>query len=493
MKDSLERQSVATLSPIVAILYFPCLSVCPFVCDSFFLSSCCNVFPTLENSESQFNSEKLVFCIQALLDLLQVRQDIYAIGSTAITIANKMQAITHNTSYQTTASIILIDRTLDLVAPLSHGDNTMDKIYGVLHSMRPTNNSLDVCVPLPKMNSLDGVPHGSIALDAIHGNIVESLVSKREKDSLNDTRKRLVEILTKEKMLKTLPKMGNVTRTQLESLMNTLCSEPEIFYNHLPFISTVQSIIETMRASDKRFWNQLQSVEKMLILSAEGDSSTLVKMLIEIVNQPIPGEVETRFSLKDILGLIIFCYSLIGDRGFKKEDEVALEESLIEVVMSSSLESCHWLGINTQSKIVVEKRVSEILIVVKFIGGVRQQLQQYKSIFKITSSNSWLYESLASQIAGHLTGDNELLDLKHVSSSASLGNLFKSGFSRFGFGKSTPSPRDNPLVIILFIGGIVCQEIKEMKEKLSAANISAIIGSTTLANSQHVLQMLVKN
>jgi hypothetical protein len=66
--------------------------------------------------------------------------------------------------------------------------------------------------------------------------LLEPFVTKREKDSLQDLRKKLVEVLTKEKLLKTLPKMGGVTRSQLESLLNTLNSGFS-WYRYLPLVS----------------------------------------------------------------------------------------------------------------------------------------------------------------------------------------------------------------------------------------------------------------
>lgn len=109
--------------------------------------------------------------------------------------------------------------------------------------------------------------------------------------------------------------MGSVSKHQLESLTNSLCSEPNTLYQYLPFIFLINTVIQAMQASEKKFWDQFQSIEKVstlfmvkinfevLMLSAEEDGpSSLLKRLVDIIQKCIPGE-----SIPYVIILLISC------------------------------------------------------------------------------------------------------------------------------------------------------------------------------------------
>jgi len=279
--------------------------------------------------------------------------------------------------------------------------------------------------------------------------------------------------------------MGSVSKHQLESLTNSLCSEPNTLYQYLPFISLINTVIQAMQASEKKFWDQFQSIEKVLMLSAEEDGpSSLLKRLVDIIQKCIPGET-SKFQLHDILGFVIFCYSLVGSQGFSKRDEDLLCESLTQSILSSQ----EYLNVST----LQISQVTEILNLLQTIGQSRQHLSQYKNIFKLNSGGNWTYESLASQVAEHLASDTDLQDITRISSTASLGNLLKSGFGRLGFGlKPSNQPRNNTALIIFFIGGVTLQEVKEITERMNIST-PVFIGSTNIANPAHILQSVIQN
>eukprot|EP01119_Soliformovum_irregulare_P025379 TRINITY_DN9379_c0_g1_i1.p1 TRINITY_DN9379_c0_g1~~TRINITY_DN9379_c0_g1_i1.p1 ORF type:complete len:677 (+),score=160.43 TRINITY_DN9379_c0_g1_i1:128-2158(+) len=535
LKKSPPKHKERFMNALVAVVYFPALIAATVLPDVILLPSTSSVFPVLPhrlpqdqrlalenlNHPMQMSMETILSGLLSVCNVLELKEEIWAVGSTGRFIAREWQKIPRNPERQLRpASIILIDRTLDLVECCSHSDNLLDRILTTLD--HPQSFSADVRVPIAQIFK-DLIPAGTDAFSVMHGSIahrdansisiMDVFVGKREKDALNEIRKKLVDILTREKLLKTLPKMGTVTPKQLISLMETFGKDPPIFYKYRELLECIAAVIESLQQSPQTHWDELLSIEKILLLSVEDPSQSMIDRLIQVVRSPIPGT-DQRFGIKEVMILTLLIYSLIGDVDTTHEKN--LQEAMIDTIMMHPQQDIEWLGDVRHSlkeyfdevakdqesksqemangvRREVRDRIDEIFQALHGISSARSSLIDYKTVAK-SKAGTTVYIPLAQQIAIHLFED-EKSDLNDITKYGghSIGNVLTSGFSRFGFGTKAPKPRptENEIVFLFFIGGITPIEIRDIKERAAKSKNQVLIGSTCLATPNHICQMVL--
>lgn len=103
------------------------------------------------------------------------------------------------------------------------------------------------------------------------------------------------------------------------------------------------------------------------------------------------------------------------------------------------------------------------------------------------ASRGLLYKLLT-----RVLGKNDVTGLEYHSST--VGQLFKSGFRRFGLGQAKPSLADQNVILVFVIGGINGVEVREAQEALSESgrpDIELILGGTTLLTPDDMLELLL--
>ncbi|EGC33708.1 hypothetical protein DICPUDRAFT_98479 [Dictyostelium purpureum] len=255
-------------------------------------------------------------------------------------------------------SLILIDRTLDLVSPSLHLENSMDRVYystttkynndGV-KSQQPIIDNISIIYDslnmndskLLKMNQcpeiISTINNSSGFLDGANGvkkrgdRIWDSLITKSLKESIMQLKRKLVEIISKENISVDISKIaGPVNIQSLMSLVQVL-KDHEFTYRYQEIISAVCSIDQTLKLSNSNFhWDNLLSIEKILLLSAgyemeddnDSDGSdeedqeepSILSQICDIIETPISsGEDPNKFySIQEILLLCTLAYSIKG-------------------------------------------------------------------------------------------------------------------------------------------------------------------------------------
>ncbi|KAL6145018.1 hypothetical protein ACLB2K_055707 [Fragaria x ananassa] len=89
-------------------------------------------------------------------------------------------------------------------------------------------------------------------------------------------------------------------------------------------------------------------------------------------------------------------------------------------------------------------------------------------------------------------GKNDVPGLEYHSST--VGQLFKSGFRRFGLAQAKPSLADQNIILVFVVGGINGVEVREAQEALSESgrpDIEMILGGTTLLTPDDMLDLLL--
>ncbi|KAL6141184.1 hypothetical protein ACLB2K_059474 [Fragaria x ananassa] len=89
-------------------------------------------------------------------------------------------------------------------------------------------------------------------------------------------------------------------------------------------------------------------------------------------------------------------------------------------------------------------------------------------------------------------GKNDVPGLEYHSST--VGQLFKSGFRRFGLAQAKPSLADQNIILVFVVGGINGVEVREAQEALFESgrpDIEMILGGTTLLTPDDMLDLLL--
>lgn len=108
------------------------------------------------------------------------------------------------------------------------------------------------------------------------------------------------------------------------------------------------------------------------------------------------------------------------------------------------------------------------------------------------SGDSYASRGLLYKLLTRVLAKNDVPGLEYHSST--VGQLFKSGFRRFGLGQAKPSLADQNIILVFVIGGINSVEVREAQEALSESgrpDIELVLGGTTLLTPDDMLDLLL--
>ncbi|CAB4273146.1 unnamed protein product [Prunus armeniaca] len=108
------------------------------------------------------------------------------------------------------------------------------------------------------------------------------------------------------------------------------------------------------------------------------------------------------------------------------------------------------------------------------------------------SGDPYASRGLLYKLLTRILSKNDVPGLEYHSST--VGQLFKSGFRRFGLGQAKPSLADQNIILVFVIGGINGVEVREAQEALSESgrpDIELILGGTTLLTPDDMLDLLL--
>ncbi|ELR23951.1 Sec1 family domain containing protein [Acanthamoeba castellanii str. Neff] len=559
MKDWMrKKQTSKFISPVAVVIPFPLL-YSPFLPHTFFLPPCYDVFPPVQLPEHvpesphgptleqlpkhyQLAVKRLANVLSQTMRQWGLKEDIYPIGHAAKFTAGEMNKLAEQAQHAATpasprsatpVSLILIDRTIDLVAPMRHTANVLDRIRSVLRSPSPTSN--DVAIDLRPFLSDSPVhmddnflPYGSLIPredSKASNSIFKTLATKTQKDALNAIRKKLMN-------------SSAVTPARLLALLRPFQTDVGAFYRHAGLMQYAAGVISALQQSDKSTaWEELMGVEKLIIHTVKDPSEkSSLQQLVELLSVG-------KFTAADVVGLAVMAHSLLGQR-FARDDDKAFQKALVANLIDFPQESLDWLGdadvahmlrqhyraaaqegsaaddagegerevlarqLQLSLKDVIEDRMDRL----RGTADVRSslKLRDYANVMGRGAGGA-AYTSLVARVARDSVtrdGDAELHDLEKHTSTVALSDLLgmasSLGLGRFGFGrgktKAKPRPSDNKTIVIFVIGGITCAEIQEAlqqvadsvggKEEGDDDQYQVLIGSTSLSTASGVLSHL---
>ncbi|CAB3986675.1 Sec1 family domain-containing 2 [Paramuricea clavata] len=454
----------------------------------------------------QVKLKLLASALSTLFDELELTEDCYAVGHTSKLLAAELVNISSAKLKKNVGSpctVVFIDRTLDMVqASSTSSSNLADKIFQLLPKL-PGHN-LDVVVDMTRLISSTTCKNnvlvpGSLAHSPSHKeaqSLLSFMVMESKQDSLTKIYMKLVKILKEESI--SVPEdtnVGKVTTDKLSLLINYFRNNMEIFLKHSAVLQVAMAVVNTAEHEDNSCLEEIQSTEKVLQLSLnEEDSPSCLShmlMLLKNVREGIRS-----YCLEDILLLLVYVYSLVGDESSDSlEEESNLQDTIIQDILSEKLtvKTKFIIDVKQDSEKVVRNKIVGCFQRLSGLKHLRDDFTSFRELFRNTSSlhNLRSYEPILKQIVEKVFDPKkaEINDIEFKS--ARLKDFIKSGFSLF-MNVSKPHPSDHPVLFLFVVGGVTCAEIQQINEYISSQNIKTqvIMGSTNILNSQDILSRI---
>ncbi|BDA45712.1 probable Sec1 family domain-containing protein 2 [Coccomyxa sp. Obi] len=323
----------------------------------------------------------------SLLDLaseLGVRLDTFSLGPLSNIMGDEICAMPAPTPPTETAALVLVDRCLDLVTPLSHADHVLDQIYGTLQRRCTSgHNSLrtsDVIVPLPSVfgsakqsdikeaTSDDGeagthtdeqqqprqtsngaASTSGLALqgslygpsDAQMGQWREFLATRKGKDAALFLRKWMREALRKAGIqTKMRFKAGSVPAEEFRALADLLAAAPpKVCFGQLSIMQLGYAAAAALDGAAAARWARLAQLEQDIIhLSANGMDEELAEKVCGVVLEAASKTAETGITAADALGLCVVALALACDAGAQRTGASELRSRMSQTLVDALLE-----------------------------------------------------------------------------------------------------------------------------------------------------------
>ncbi|XP_011360950.1 sec1 family domain-containing protein 2 isoform X1 [Pteropus alecto] len=453
----------------------------------------------------------LVSGLSSLCEHLGVREECFAVGSLsriiAADLANYAPAKNRRKTSTSRASVVFVDRTLDLTGTVGHhGDNLVEKIISVLPQLPGHTN--DVMVNMVELTALQNeekqnmIAPGCLAQsnDTAAKALWEALLNSKHKEAVMEVRRHLVEAASREN-LPIKMSMGRVTPGQLMSYIQLFKNNFKALVNHCGLLQLGLATVQTLKHPQTAKWDNFLAFERLLLQSiGESTISIVLNQLLPMI-KPSNQRTNDDYSSEELLILLIYIYSITGEFTEDKdlaEAEEKVKKALVQVFceeteLSPLLQKV--TGCDSSINLTFHKSkiaVDELFTLLRDIAGARNLMKQFKSVYVPGNhTHQASYKPLLKQIVEEIFNPekSDPIDIEHMSSG--LSDLLKTGFSMF-MKVSRPHPSDHPLLILFVVGGITVSEAKMIKDLVPSLKpgTQVIVLSTRLLTPLNILELL---
>ncbi|XP_062430506.1 sec1 family domain-containing protein 2 [Rhea pennata] len=426
----------------------------------------------------------LVGSLDALFAALGLREESFAVGSLSRAVAaelasyaparNRRRAAPHR------ASVVFVDRTLDLAGAVGHhGDNLAEKILSVLPKL--PGHKTDVMVNMVELTALQTpdeacsvIAPGCLAQpnDPAAKALWESFMNLKQKEAVMEARRHLVEAASRENLPIKMG-MGRVTPEQLSSYIQLFKNNFKALENHCGLLQLVLATVQTLKHPQNSKWDNFLAFERLLLQTiGESEMPSVLKQLLPMIKS-YNERTQDDYTCEDFLVLLVYMYSVVGEmKGGKELDEAEEEvkKALVKAICDEPEPSPllqKITGCDSSLNLAPQKAtdaVDNIFESLRDIAGARMHMKQFNSIHNPGSNTHQAsYKPLLKQVVEEICNSDrpDPVDIEHVSSG--LTDLLKTGFSMF-MKVNRPHPGDHPLLIIYMIGGVTVSEVKMVKD-----------------------------
>ncbi|XP_043939111.1 sec1 family domain-containing protein 2 [Protopterus annectens] len=454
----------------------------------------------------------LVSSLNCLFEGLSIREECFAVGATSRLIAGELanypQAKNRRKSAQNRASVVFIDRVLDLTGAVAHhGDNLLEKILSTLPLL--PGHTADVKVSMVELSAVQMtdeaqniIAPGCLAKpnDPSARVLWEAILGMKQKEAIMEIRRHLVEAASKEN-LPIKMNLGRVSPEQLVSFIHLFKNNFKALESHCGLLQLVLATVQTMKHPCFSRWDDFLAFERLVLqILGESELPRVLRQLLPLVKLHSVRK-EEDYSLDDLLILLVYIYSISGEIRMGDElgdTEEELKKALVhafcaEPELSPLLQKI--TGCESSSDVTLRKATSvvdTIFASLRDLTKVRAHMKQFRSVYNPGNDvHQASYNPLLKQIGEEIlhVDRHDPLDIEHMS--AGLSDRLKTGFGMF-MKVNRPHPSDHPLLIIFLVGGITAYEMRMLKELVSAQKtaVQVIVLTTKLLKPIDIPELL---
>jgi hypothetical protein len=232
-----------------------------------------------------------------------------------------------------TAALVVVDRTLDLGLPALYSDNLMDLLYDCFPRKEPL--SFHLKMPISRF-----LPNESFDIPLYH-QMNNQVLEFIELISVIPFTEGLVAIRDKLAEIAGLSLKGKVTKTQFDELRSAIQGNAHLLYKYEPMLVYLFGWMDAYE-HNLSIRQELFGIQKVIVasLAETKDPSYCIyqisDLLLRVVREK-QQKLEPTFTTRDILLLTLFFYSLIGNEFvIESQHEQFLQESFVKAMMAVS-------------------------------------------------------------------------------------------------------------------------------------------------------------
>uniref|UniRef100_A0A8C1WR80 Sec1 family domain containing 2 n=1 Tax=Cyprinus carpio TaxID=7962 RepID=A0A8C1WR80_CYPCA len=446
--------------------------------------------------ELQIQIKSLASALSALFEFIGTREESFSVGPMSRLIAGELashpQAKNRRKSAPNKASIVFIDRTLDLTGAVGHhGDNLVEKILSVLPQL--PGHVTDIQVDMLELTHLKKTADtkGILAPGCLAQNqsatarlLWETMLVAKQKEAVMEVRRQLVEAASKEN-LPIKMSLGRVTAEQLCSYVQLFRDSWGALESHSGVLQLGLAAAQALRHPALPRWDACLAFERLL-LQALGDSdlAEVLKQLLPIIKSSESGTDSSELSVDDLLVLLVYVYSVAKEAcpgGADKEKHVEKVEN--ELIGALTLRLTRQTSLSPLLQEITGKwwntKCRHIFLRTPF------------AVFCCCCCVQATYRPLLKQVLEEIFHPDrrECPDVEHMS--GGLTDLLKTGFSMF-MKVTRPHPSDHPLLFLFLVGGVTPSELRLIREVVSThkSGTQVLVMSTRLLRPSDVPHLL---
>lgn len=449
--------------------------------------------------------KRFVSEVDSILSDLRVKEDIYSVGYTSGILATELEgflpAKTRRKTLTEKASLVLVDRSLDLASTTSYNtESLLDRIQQLLP--RLPGHVTDVTVDMSHLCKVDRetgketVSPGCLATQSGNSSHLQPLIRGKQKEALMEVNRQLVEAASNSDLPVSLTgKPTKVTAEQLNSTLKLFGGKYKEISKNLNWLQVSMATQQTLSSPRLHHFDELISVEKGLLQClADPDAPEALSQILQMLQRR--KEDNWTYSLDEVLCMLVFVYSL-GGPAVLDEVEQVVQEAMIDRILQEKSDLPPLVkavvGECVGDRSMLTDIMDDVWCKLSALAVAREHLHQFKSVLDPGSVVSPASQNplLRQLVAAILDPDKpDLPDVEYRSSG--LRDKLKSGFGLFR-GVTKPRPSDNPLVILFIVGGVTCTEVKQIHDLVNQyrSDIQLVVGSTRLVTPEDTVRSVL--
>ena len=435
--------------------------------------------------ETQVVAQHFVSSLNALFQAIDVAEDVFSVGAFSKMLGSRLEQLASARNRRKVAtkkaSLILIDRSLDLATPSRcRFDSLLDRIRAALPALPGHSN--DVQIEMARLFEMEqgvtkkgalcpGCLSDCLDVKGLGGrkDLVGNFIMESEDTAISN-------ILTE---LEKVPSVGNLPSgddddiARLRSGVRRLVGERRDIAANINVVQKAVAAVQAFGSSGED--DKLSYLAKLQeeFAAALNESEDEAKgFLVEIVKM-VRGRRERGVTLDDVLVLLVYVYgSIPSGTEFYPEDEDRLQSVFSEAVVQDRE------GLGAVLNSMAKGTVIDEILAHQMVETVFKKLRCLPAARSNTGFRD-IGDGLVAKLMREIYSDDrhDVEDLFHHGQ-----GLVGKSLSLFGVRVSRLHPRENPTVVVVLVGGITASEVRQIHQivREKSSSVELLVGATRM-------------